>query len=67
MIKIHPKTLKDLEFHTVCTQVQDICITELGKQFAYELQPFATKDLTINALTRVQEYMSSWLKESTIP
>jgi DNA mismatch repair protein MutS2 len=67
MIKIHPKTLKDLEFHTVCTQVQDICITELGKQFANELQPFATKDLTINALTRVQEYMSSWLKESTIP
>lgn len=67
MIKIHPKTLIDLEFPTVCNHVEEKCITTLGKSFAQDIQPFATAKETTHALKCVEEYMSSWIKDSVIP
>ena len=67
MININPKTLKDLEFPTVCAQVEEKCTTALGKSFALEIKPFPSVKETMTALACVNEYVSSWLKDSTIP
>ena len=67
MIKITEKTLKDLEFTTVCSQVEEYCITNLGKEKALNLKPFTSKEETVFALHQTQEYLSSDLQEAKIP
>ena len=67
MIKIQPKTLSDLEFPTVCAQVSERCITEMGKKKALNLKPESNYTKTVFALNQTQEYISSDLQESPIP
>ncbi|WP_416441045.1 DNA mismatch repair protein MutS [Leeuwenhoekiella sp. A16] len=67
MIKIHPKTLSDLEFPRVCIQVSELCITEKGKAKALKIKPFGSFKKTTFALNQTNEYVSSDLQEAPIP
>lgn len=67
MIKIHPKTLSDLEFHTVCAQLSELCITDMGKVKALKLTPKRSYKKTLFALDQTQEYISSDTHETPIP
>lgn len=67
MIKIHSKTLDDLEFPRVCTQLSELCITEKGKKRALRLKPRPSVEKTIFALNQTQEYISSDVREQPIP
>ncbi len=67
MIKIHQKTLQDLEFPTICSHIADLCLTDLGKDKAIAIQPYASYDETYFGLQQTQEYVSSKLQESRIP
>ncbi len=67
MIKIHPKTLADLEFHTVCSQVSALCITEKGKLKTLKLQPQRSFKKTLFVLDQTQEYINSDTHETPIP
>ncbi len=67
MIKISPKTLKDLEFSTVAKQVSEYCNTDKGKEKAIHIVPFTDKDILIDALKMVNEYKSSYFQDARIP
>ncbi|MGB3775847.1 MAG: DNA mismatch repair protein MutS [Leeuwenhoekiella sp.] len=67
MIKIHSKTLSDLEFPTICAHVSDLCTTEKGKLKALKLVPRRTVKKTYFALNQTQEYISSYYEEQPIP
>ncbi|MFD2826564.1 DNA mismatch repair protein MutS [Leeuwenhoekiella polynyae] len=67
MIKIHPKTLSDLEFHTVCAQLSELCITDMGKVKALKLAPKRSYKKTLFALDQTQEYINSDTHETPIP
>ncbi|MCC4213678.1 endonuclease MutS2 [Leeuwenhoekiella parthenopeia] len=67
MIKIHPKTLADLEFHTVCSQVSALCVTEKGKVKALKLHPQRSFKKTLFALDQTKEYINSDTHETPIP
>ncbi len=67
MVKIHSKTLQDLEFPTVLQQVALRCNTDLGKERAMEIIPFSEKELAINSLKKTSEYLSSFINENRIP
>jgi len=67
MIKITEKTLKDLEFPTVCQQVSEYCITEKGKQKTLNIQPFGSSGEILFSLYQTNEYKSSALQETRIP
>ncbi|PZD79190.1 DNA mismatch repair protein MutS [Mesonia sp. K7] len=67
MIKITEKALLDLEFNTVCQQVEKFCTTELGKILALQQKPFAKRQEVIRALEQTNEYLSSELQEKPIP
>jgi len=67
VVKIHDKTLQDLEFHTVLEQVSEFCITGLGKSFVSTIKPFENQDDTINSLHLTNEYVASYTNENRIP
>ncbi|TJY33338.1 endonuclease MutS2 [Pontimicrobium aquaticum] len=67
MINIHEKTLKDLEFETVLTQVAQYCITDLGKQNILRIKPFSKETELIVALNYVNEFIASFENENRIP
>ncbi len=67
MIKIKQKTLIDLEFPTVCEQVAERCVTELGKERALVIQPYTSHELAIFGLQQTNEYVSSSLHDTVIP
>lgn len=67
MIKIHSKTLSDLEFPTICAHVSDLCTTEKGKIKALKLAPKRTVEKTHFALNQTQEYIKSQYEEQPIP
>ncbi|MEH6408535.1 MAG: DNA mismatch repair protein MutS, partial [Leeuwenhoekiella sp.] len=67
MIKIHPKTLSDLEFPRVLEQVAQLCITLKGKAKASALIPKSSFAKTIFSLNQTQEYVNSDLQEQPIP
>lgn len=67
MIKITQKTLSDLEFPAVCSQVSDHAITDLGKKKALNIKPLPTLEETHFALAHTNEYVSSYQQESPIP
>lgn len=67
MNKIHPKTLQDLEFPTVLQQIKIRCTTELGKEAALEITPFATEEEIRTVLGQTSEYLASYTNENTIP
>ncbi|MBC8755081.1 DNA mismatch repair protein MutS [Kordia sp. YSTF-M3] len=67
MIKIHSKTLDDLEFETVLQQVSTHAITAFGKQKINNTQPFEDKDVLLTNLACVNEYLASFANENVIP
>lgn len=67
MIKIHSKTLRDLEFPTVCEQVSALCTTDKGKERALALKPKRSYRKTMISLHQTNEYVNSKLQESAIP
>ncbi len=64
---IHSKTLEDLEFGTVLSQISEICQTELGKKYALRIKPFDDKDALLFALQQTNEYLSSFQNNNVIP
>ena len=59
MQTIHPKTLQDLEFPTVLSQIAARCNTELGKVDALEIKPSRHKEELMNVLGQTSEYLAS--------
>ena len=67
MSHISEKTLNDLEFFTVLNSVSELCISELGKEAALKIRPFRKKELLLNELKQVNEYLSSFVNDNRIP
>ena len=67
MTSIHNKTLQDLEFETVLTTVSELCVTENGKEKAFEITPFRHKEETLKALQQTSEYVASFTNNNVIP
>ena len=67
MIKIAAKTLTDLEFPTVCKQVSEFCITQMGIDKALDITPYTTAKNAVFGLNQTNEYLRSYQQESRIP
>jgi DNA mismatch repair protein MutS2 len=67
MISITDKTLKDLEFNTVLQTISERCVTDIGKQKAFEITPFKDKELLLNNLSQTSEYLSSFSNNNALP
>ncbi|MDB4752666.1 DNA mismatch repair protein MutS [Winogradskyella sp.] len=67
MIKIHEKTLKDLEFFTVLEQINEYAITSLGKEAVSSIFPFEVETKLKRELDYVNEYLSSFDNDNRIP
>lgn len=67
VIKISQKTLDDLEFDTIISQVAAFSITHLGRTSIQSLTPFERKEETIFRLNLVHEFVSSFDNENRIP
>jgi len=67
MRNIQPKTLQDLEFPTVLTQIAARCNTELGKEKALSIQPYRHKDELMDVLGQTSEYLASFSNDNRIP
>jgi DNA mismatch repair protein MutS2 len=67
MIRIHEKTLKDLEFFTVLEQISVHSITSLGKDAVVSILPFEEGEKVIQELSYVNEYLSSFDNDNRIP
>ncbi|WP_046755653.1 endonuclease MutS2 [Kordia jejudonensis] len=67
MIKIHSKTLDDLEFETVLQQVSEHAVTTYGKQKINNTEPFKDKEILRTHLAYVNEYLASFENENVIP
>ena len=67
MIKIHEKTLKDLEFFTVLEQINEYAITSLGKEAVSSIFPFEVETKLKCELDYVNEYLSSFDNDNRIP
>ncbi len=67
MQNIHPKTLQDLEFPTVLSQIALRCNTELGKEDALTIKPFKDREELMHALGQTSEYLASFSNDNRIP
>ena len=67
MINIHHKTLTDLEFPTVLSQVSEHCSTVLGKSSVLEILPFPQPEIVLHALQETNEFVASFANENRIP
>ena len=67
VIKISQKTLDDLEFGAIISQVAAFSITHLGRTSIQALAPFKDKEETIFRLNLVHEFVSSFDNENRIP
>lgn len=67
MIKIHEKTLKDLEFFNVLEQVSTYAITDLGKDAVHDILPYEDKTRLSLELSYTNEYLSSFENDNRIP
>ncbi|UJH91621.1 DNA mismatch repair protein MutS [Antarcticibacterium sp. 1MA-6-2] len=67
MIKIAEKTLIDLEFPTICEQISQFCITQMGIEKALKIVPYTTGKNTVFGLNQTNEYVKSWQQDSKIP
>ncbi|MBC2845145.1 endonuclease MutS2 [Winogradskyella flava] len=67
MIRIHEKTLKDLEFFTVLEQISEHTITALGKKAVLTVLPIEVETQLIRELDYVHEYLSSFDNDNRIP
>ena len=64
---ISEKTLQDLEFTSVLTQISEFCISGLGKEKVLEIHPIFNKRVLSKELNLVDEYLSSFETENRIP
>lgn len=67
MHTISEKTLIDLEFYTVLTSVEKYCLTDLGKNAVKKIRPFHSKNELIYELSQLNEYVSSFENNNSIP
>ena len=67
MIKITEKTLKDLEFQTVLSQLSELCTTEKGQEYSLKITPIPEEEVLIKELEKVNEYKSSYFQDVRIP
>lgn len=67
MIKIASKSLSDLEFPSVCKQISEFCITQMGIEKALEIVPYKTFKKSIFGLNQTNEYVNSYQQDSRIP
>ena len=67
MIRIHEKTLQDLEFPVVLQQIAAYCGTIPGEEAVLNILPFSSKEDVLYALNQVNEYVSSYDNENRIP
>ncbi|WP_431157786.1 endonuclease MutS2 [Winogradskyella poriferorum] len=67
MIKIHEKTLKDLEFDLVLEQIKEYAITPLGKEAVLSVLPIEVEAQLLRELDYVNEYLSSFENDNRIP
>ena len=67
VIHIHQKTLVDLEFSTVQSQLSEHCITNLGKKSALGITPFSSIEELKRELAYTNEYLSSFDNDNRIP
>jgi len=67
MINISKKTLQDLEFESVITQVASHNVTSLGKTAILETIPFSKRTNVIEALQLTNEFVASFENENRIP
>ena len=67
MVSINTKTLQDLEFETVQTQVETYATTELGKIAVTQICPFTQEEELKESLARTNEYLASFENENVIP
>ena len=65
--KIQRKTLQDLEFQTVSSQIKEYAITDLGKEAIDALVPFREVDLIKARLKETSEYLASFDNDNRIP
>lgn len=66
-MKIPEKSIVDLEFDTVLSQVSAHCITALGKATLREIKPINDGDKIRTELTLVSEYVASYANDNRIP
>ncbi|MDX1769533.1 MAG: DNA mismatch repair protein MutS, partial [Arenibacter troitsensis] len=67
MNKISSKTLQDLEFNTVLSQLAARCTTELGKEQVANLEPISIKSELLDVLGQTSEYLASYSNDNRIP
>lgn len=67
MIKIASKSLSDLEFPSVCKQISEFCITQMGVEKSLEIVPYKTFKNSILGLNQTNEYINSYQQDSRIP
>ena len=67
MISITTKTLQDLEFQTVLTQIEAYTTTELGKIAINQVCPFTNEDDLKKSLAQTNEYLASFENENVVP
>jgi len=67
MVRIHKKTLEDLEFPGVLSQISERCVTELGKEQTLRIVPYTLKGDVQPELKRVKEFTASFNSDSRIP
>ncbi len=66
-MKIPEKSLLDLEFDTVLSQLGTHCITGLGKEAVAQIKPIDEEDEIIRNLNLVSEYVASFDNDNRIP
>ncbi len=67
MVSITEKTLIDLEFHQVLEQVKVFAISDLGAAQIIKIRPFSDAETCVNALSKVDEYVSSFQNNNRVP
>ena len=67
MSSITRKTLNDLEFDQVLNLIVPFAISELGANEVLRIQPFHDEVTRLDALHKVDEYLSSYVNENRIP
>ena len=67
MISITKKTLEDLQFPTILETISAICNTDIGREKALTIGPYADKTLLMQSLWETSEYVSSFQNNNAIP
>ncbi|MCZ4319798.1 DNA mismatch repair protein MutS [Aequorivita viscosa] len=65
--RIHTKTLEDLEFPSVLSQVSEFCVTEPGRETILKIIPYRDFDEIEPELRRVKEFTASFDGDNRIP